>query len=85
MRRGILVFDYRQQEWRVWIGQQSYLIEQGDTFELRIQNRYFKAYLEKDLDWFVTVDHDVSFVLHIHEVYKIRINIQDYMPVEAPF
>lgn len=85
MRRGILVFDYRQQEWRVWIGQQSYWIEQGDTFELRIQNRYFKAYLEKNLDWFVTVDHDVSFVLHIHEVYKIRINIQDYMPVEAPF
>jgi Domain of unknown function (DUF5348) len=85
MRRGILLFDHRQQEWRVWIGQQPYWIEQGCSFEVRIQNKYFYAYLEKNLDWFVTLDHDVSFVLHTHEVYKIRIQLQDYMLVDAPF
>lgn len=85
MRRGILVFNPCQQEWWVWIGQQSYWTEQGHTFELKIQNRYLKAYLEKDLDWFVTINHDIRFVLYTNEVYKIRINIQDYIPVDAPF
>lgn len=85
IKRGILVFDNRYQEWRVWIGQASYWIDQGYTFELRIQNRYFRAYLEKDLDWFVTLDNDTIFVLHTQEVYKIRINISDYIRVEAPF
>jgi hypothetical protein len=84
-KRGILVFDKRDQEWRVWVGQASYWIDQGYTFELRIQNRYFRAYLEKDLDWFVTLDNDTIFVLHTQEVYKIRINISDYIRVEAPF
>jgi hypothetical protein len=37
MRRGILVFEHHQQEWRAWLGQQSYWIEQGYSFELRIQ------------------------------------------------
>jgi hypothetical protein len=85
MRRGILVFDHHQQEWRVWIGQQPYWIEQGYAFDLRIQNRYLHAYLEKDFDWFVTLESDVRFVLHTFEVYKIRMEIQDYMPVNAPF
>ncbi|PLR80002.1 hypothetical protein CVD25_20175 [Bacillus canaveralius] len=85
IRRGILVFDHGNQEWRVWIGQTSYWIDQGYTFELRIQNRYFHAYLEKDFDWFVTLNHDSIFVLHTQEVYKIRIKIQDYIPVDAPF
>ncbi|WP_420910148.1 DUF5348 domain-containing protein [Priestia flexa] len=85
IRRGILVFDLREQEWRVWIGQTSYWIGQGYTFELRIQNRYFRAYMEKDSDWFVTLGNDASFVLHTEEVYKIRINVQDYIPVDAPF
>lgn len=84
IKRGILVFDNRDQEWRVWVGQASYWIDQGYTFELRIQNRYFRAYLEKDLDWFVTLDNDTIFVLHTQEVYKIRINISDYIRVEAP-
>lgn len=85
MRRGILVFNHHENEWRVWIGQQSYMIDQGYTFELRIQNRYFNAYLEKDFDWFVTLDHKVIFVLHSYEVYKVRIKLQDYIPVEPPF
>lgn len=85
VKKGILVFDNRDQEWRVWVGQASYWIDQGYTFELRIQNRYFRAYLEKDLDWFVTLDNDTIFVLHTQEVYKIRVNISDYIRVEAPF
>ena len=85
MKRGILVFDHHQQEWRVWIGQQPYWIDQGYTFELRIKNRYFQAYLEKDFDWFVTLDQGVRFVLHTYEVYKIRLKSQDYICVDAPF
>jgi hypothetical protein len=83
MKRGILVFDHHQR--RVWIGQQPHWIEQGYVFELRIQNKYLHANLEKDFDWFVTLEHDVRFVLHTYEVYKIRIKIQDYIPVNAPF
>jgi hypothetical protein len=85
MRRGILIFDHRDQEWRIWIGQTSYWIGQGYLFELRIQNRYFRAILEKGFDWFVTFDDDTIFVLHTQEVYKVRIKIQDYIPVDAPF
>jgi hypothetical protein len=61
------------------------LFEWGLTFELRIQNRYFKAFLEKDLDWFITLDQDVKFILHPNEIYKVRINIQDYIRLDAPF
>jgi len=85
MRRGILVFDHQYQEWKIWIGQTPYWIDQGYSFELRIQNRYLSAFLEKDFDWFVTLDQDVVFVLHTHEVYKIRVKIQDYIPVKTPF
>jgi hypothetical protein len=85
MKRGLLLFDHMEHEWRVWIGQQSYYIEQGYSLELRINQNYYYAYLEKDLDWIIRLDKDVQFVLYIHEVYKIRIQIQDYMPVDTPF
>jgi hypothetical protein len=85
MKRGILVYDHMEQEWRIWIGQQAYLTMQGQTVEIRIHHRYFKAYLEKDFDWFVTLDNEVSFTLRIYEIYKIRINIQDNISVPAPF
>lgn len=85
MKRGILVFDHQQQEWRVWIGQQPHWIDQGSAFEIRIQNRYLYAFLEKDFDWFVTLARVIRFVLHTYEVYKIRIKKQDYMPIDAPF
>lgn len=84
-KRGILVYNHRDQVWRVWIGQASYWIDQGYTFELRIQNKYFRAFLEKDSDWFVTLNDDTIFVLHVEEVYKIRINIRDFIRVDAPF
>lgn len=85
MTRGILVFNYREQEWRVWIGQESYWIDQGYTFEIRIKNQYYRAYLEKDFNWFVTLNHDVIFVLHNEEVYKVRVNKRDFMKVDTPF
>ncbi|CAH0347342.1 hypothetical protein BCI9360_03738 [Bacillus sp. CECT 9360] len=85
MKRGILVFDHYQQEWRAWLGQQSFWVEQGHSFELRIQTRYLKANLQKDFDWFITLESEVRFVLHTHEVYKIRIKRQDYITVHAPF
>lgn len=85
MKRGILVYDQQEQEWRVWIGQRRYWIQQGYTFELRIQQRYYNAYLEKDLDWFVTLNGDVKLILHTQEVYKVRILVTDYILVDAPF
>lgn len=36
MKRGILVYNHDELEWRVWIGQQAYWIAQGYHFELRI-------------------------------------------------
>ncbi len=85
MKRGILVYDHFSQEWRVWIGQKSYWIDQGYSFELRIQNKYYHAYLEKDFDWFIKLEHDVILVLHNYEVYKVRVEIQNFIPVDAPF
>jgi Fe-S cluster biosynthesis and repair protein YggX len=85
MKHGILVYNQVYQEWRVWVGQQAYLIDQGYLIELRINNRYFQAFLEKDYDWFVTLDGDVSFMLHHHEVYKVRIRTRDFCPELAPF
>ncbi len=79
IKRGILVFDHQEQGWKVWIGQQAY------KFELRINSRYFQAYVEKEFDWFVTLDGDVSFVLYYHEVYKVRIKTEEFIPVFAPF
>ncbi|RKJ67378.1 hypothetical protein D7X33_24855 [Butyricicoccus sp. 1XD8-22] len=86
MKRGILVYNQREQEWRVWIGQMCYWIQQGDTFELRIDNKYFNAYLEKDIsEWTVTLNRAVVFTLNMNEVYKVRIKIHDYIPVNALF
>lgn len=85
MKRGILVFNHSDQEWRVWIGQSSYWIDQGYHFEIRINNQYLRACLEKDLDWFVTLNNDVMFILHSQEIYKIRIKIQEYFRVDPPF
>lgn len=86
MKKGIIVFHHEEQMWRLWIGQQSYHLEQGETVEIRIRNRYFESYLEKDaFDWFVTLEKDVRFVLHIHEVYKVRMNLYSHLSVEDPF
>ncbi|WP_243293168.1 DUF5348 domain-containing protein [Bacillus sp. FJAT-47783] len=85
MKRGLLIYSYEEHEWRVWIGQRSFYINQGDHFEVRIQNKYYHAYLEKAHDWFITLSQDTKFILHPYEVYKIRINSPDYIPVDAPF
>lgn len=85
MKRGILVYDHEEQEWRAWIVQQSYWVSQGQTFEIRINNRYFKALLAKDYDWFVILDNEVSFSLRLNEVYKIRIWANDCILDSPPF
>lgn len=85
MKKGIMVFNHEQQNWKIWIGQQPYWVEQGDTLELRIQHIYFEAYVEKDMEWFVTLKHEVRFVLHPFEIYKVRIKSNYLIPVNAPF
>jgi hypothetical protein len=84
MTEGIIIFNPKEQEWRLWGGHHDYWLQQGYSFELLIQNEYFQAFLEKDSDWFVTLEDDVIFVLHIHEVYKVRVNLADFMKVADP-
>ncbi len=74
MRRGIMIFNVLEQEWKIWIGQQSYGVFEGMFFELRIQNRYYQASLGKDEgdNWFVTLEKEVTFDLRNFEVYKVR-------------
>lgn len=79
------MYNHFDHEWRIWIRQMSYWVEQGDSFELRIQNRYYRVLMEKDLDWFIRLDRDLVFVLHTHEVYKVKVNIEDCIPVDTPF
>jgi hypothetical protein len=80
-----MIFDSFEQQWRIWIGQRRYYIEQGYMFELRIKNMYFPALLEKDTDWFISINGEVSFTLHPYEVYKVRIQKEDYFLIpEAP-
>lgn len=83
-KRGILVFNHEHQGWIVWIGQQSYWIFEGDLLELRIKNNYLEAMIVKDLDWSITLNYDVRFALHPDEVYKVRINKEDYIRANAP-
>ncbi|MFZ3588901.1 DUF5348 domain-containing protein [Bacillus sp. DJP31] len=85
MKRGILVFDHRNDTWRVWIGQRSYGVEQGQTIELRIRNHYYQAYVEKDFDWFITMNQNVSFNLKPLEIYKVKIFTPYFQLSDAPF
>lgn len=91
MKRGIMVYDHRMNEWRVWIGQQSYWLEQGYPFELRIKERYYSACLYKDSDtddyaeWNVILIGEMVFILHTKEVYLVRLHLSRYMSVDAPF
>lgn len=83
--RGIMVYNHGEQDWKVWIGQQPYWIDQGYTFELRIANQYMPALLMKDSDWFVSLGYESHFILHPNEIYKVRIRKEDYIKAEAPF
>ncbi|MED4015753.1 DUF5348 domain-containing protein [Sutcliffiella cohnii] len=85
MKKGILIYDHEVQEWRLWIEHKAYWLQQGDSFELLVQNQYFQAYLEKDFDWFVTLEGEVMFVLHVQHIYKVLVNPQNYLEVEDPF
>ncbi|GKV65246.1 MULTISPECIES: DUF5348 domain-containing protein [unclassified Sporosarcina] len=90
MKLGIMVYDHRLDEWRVWIGQQSYWLEQGYPFELRIKEHYYSACLYKEVDsddedWSVILIGEVVFILHMKEVYRVRLHLSRYMSRDAPF
>lgn len=85
MTEGIIIFSQKEQEWRLWVGHHDYWLQQGYSFELLIQNQYFQAFLEKDFDWFITLEDCIKLVLHIHEVYKVKVNLEDYMKITDPF
>lgn len=55
------------------------------TFDLLIKRQYFKAIIEKDFDWFVTLEGEIKVVLHMKEVYKVRVELEHFMKVEDPF
>ncbi|MED3647523.1 hypothetical protein P4475_12085 [Halalkalibacterium halodurans] len=78
-RCGIMVSDI--QTWKIWIGQQKYDAYEGMVLKIKIQNRYYQACLGKDQhEWFVTIEHDVTFNLRIFEVYKVQIASVDLNP-----
>lgn len=85
MKKGLLIYYPFDAAWRVWIGQKAYRIEQGEILYLRIHQTYFPALLEKDEEWMITIQEEVTFTLHPYEVYKIRINPNNLSPVNAPF
>lgn len=85
MTEGIIVYHYGEQEWRLWIGHQDYWLQQGYSFDLLIDNQYFQAFLEKDFDWFVTLEDKMKLVLHIQEVYKVRVQPDQFIKVTDPF
>lgn len=85
MKRGILIYNHQYEEWQVWIGQQAYLMEHGYSLEIRIVNAYFKAFFERDFDWSITLCNDIIFTLHRHEIYKVRVQIENFKPLDAPF
>lgn len=84
MTKGIIVFNHDEHEWRLWVGHQDYWLQQGYCFDLLIKSQYFKAFLEKDFDWFVTLGEEVKLVLHIKEVYKVKVKLEHYMKID-PF
>ena len=74
MQTGILVFDGKIQDWRIWIDQKAFETFTGMDFEIHIQHRYYKAIFEKDyFDWFVIIEDDIDFSLRLVETYKVRI------------
>lgn len=85
MAKGILVFHYDDKEWRLWIGHEAYWIDQGYMFHLLIRHQYFEAFLEKDTDWFITLEKEVKVVLHREEVYKVSVDLNQYAKVDDPF
>ncbi|GAA0610886.1 hypothetical protein GCM10009001_30160 [Virgibacillus siamensis] len=86
MRRGIMIFNVMEQEWKIWIGQQAYVVQAGMGIELRIKNRYFRAHLLKNDHWNVLLDQEVLFDLNIFEVYKVRVHPLDLLEdFDLPF
>ena len=87
MQTGILVFDEKIQDWRIWIDQEGFETFTGMNFEICIQHRYYKAIFEKDYyDWFVIIEDDIVFSLRLVETCKIRIFEKELLPIfDLPF
>lgn len=86
MREGIMIYNSIEQNWKIWIGQKEYETLDGMHFDIWIRNRYSKAWLGTDGNWFVTLEEDASFDLRVLEVYKIRILVDDLIPeFDVPF
>lgn len=85
MKRGLIVYDRRVGHWAIWIGQTRYWLQECYPFELRIAERYYSAWLDRSDECFVLLDNEVAFILHIDEVYKIRIELSPYLSMTAPF
>lgn len=85
MQYGILVSDLH--DWKIWIGQQSYEVYEGMILEIKINDRYFKACLGKDqYEWFIIFEEDITFNLRTFEVYKVRVETIELMPIpDTPF
>jgi len=85
MRHGILICDCIQDYWIIRIGKLVFPLEDGSPFDLWIQDHYYPVTLLRDTDWFVSFElEELSFSLREDEVYKIRINMEDYLPYVAP-
>lgn len=84
MTEGIIVFNQEEFEWRLWVGHQDYWLQQGYLFNLFIRDMYFEAFLEKDHNWFVTLEGKAKFVLHCDEVYRVSVELNHFMKVEDP-
>lgn len=82
-----MIFDEKEQDWRIWIGQESFETFAGMSIEIRIQQQYYKTIFEKDYhDWYVTMEDDVDFSLRLEEIYKVRIQENELIPtMDLPF
>lgn len=85
MRHGILMCDFIWDTWIIRIGKLVFPLEDGSPFDLWIHDRYYPVTLLRDIDWFISFElEELRFSLRENEVYKIRINMEDYLPYVAP-
>lgn len=86
MKRGIMMYD-NVFEWVIWIGQTAYQVCPDDSLELRINNHYYQAFIDKDIGSYMDYSIDlegVTFTLKWTEIYKVRIDTADYKPYVVP-
>lgn len=84
---GKLFFDADEQEWRICIGGKMYETFTGIEFGIRIQDRYYEAFLEEDYTgWIITLEEEVTFELRLVEEYNVQILSRELVPAfDLPF